>query len=210
MGRNDDRLKKAVNVPNRERTEHSRMTKSALWKEYFKMNRLKAEVMLMRNKRGKQWEKKWAKFVKSEWDNPKNSVDWEAKCLVYSGIRAYSRAEYIEETSMGLTKRVIAHIKKVANGKSRQKVYKCMGRLGIHKMVWFPVWCWRRNNTRKTSMRKEEESIWTGDPMLNTLGTERPSDRMRAGGRDDHRAETESTPDGQNNADTPNRYALRP
>ena len=75
--------------------------------------------------------------------------------MIYSATKIFSRFEYIGETSMGLMKRVIGHIRRAIGGKTRQKIYRYLGRMGVHKFVWTPVWAWQEAVTRIKRMRKE-------------------------------------------------------
>jgi hypothetical protein len=106
---------------------------------------------------------------------------WYAKSVVHVAVRMFSRAMYVGETGHGLLKRIMSHVRRAVGGKTRQRVYKVMSKLGIHTFTWIPTWAWRRDVTRKARMRKEGETIWHTGADMNQLGTARAEDRQ--GGR---------------------------
>jgi hypothetical protein len=182
----DRRVCGAIRVEEEEAGTRDRaMTKSKLWETYYRMNQLKALLMILRARwGGVRWERKWMKFMTDEWVTTGNMAEedgWNAKSVVYVAVRMFSRAMYVGETGNGLLKRIMSHVRRAGGGKTRQRVYKVMSRLGIHTFTWIPTWAWRRDVTRKTRMRKEGETIWQTGADMNQLGTERTEDRQ--GGR---------------------------
>ena len=164
-----------VVVENRRR----RMTKTKLWEKYHEVNKLKAWVMMIHlATASSRYETELYEWLKVVWGSVEGGLWWNAEHLVYMGVVAYSRHQYVGETKLGLRTRMQTHVQEATKGHShKQSMYKKLKEIGVHHMVWFPLVTFTGPVSKYTRLFHEAQHVWTRDCDLNKLGTRTWRDR---------------------------------
>ena len=146
-----------------------KFTKQKLWDEYFVLNELESNIYIQHavistNKK----EQEWVKYIQEQWSK---GVNDNAKHLIYQIKIPYSNWEYIGETSIGMRKSARTHVGQTFQRAGRQKLYRKLRGLGIHKAIWFPIATWNEPCSKFERLREEAWHIWRRNCSLNALGT---------------------------------------
>lgn len=144
------------------------MTRGELYRLYWLLNFFKLFAFLARTKISlSKWECQWHSFISEMW---KNFPDWTAQHVVYGGVVPFSHYEYIGTSKNGLNIRCQTHnrLSRIKRGKMR--LNRILRRLGVHKIIWYPLMFWIGAPTRRQRMFEEGWLIYERQPPMNDAG----------------------------------------
>lgn len=102
-----------------------------------------------------RWEKRLLEFINAA-QEISECVNVAAECAIYMMVTSYSKALYIGETEKGFNGRFKSHIlallyygKTTASNIRMQLVYEHLGKFGLRRCVFLPLYMWK-TNVRKT------------------------------------------------------------
>ena len=90
--------------------------------------------------------------------------------LVYAAILPVSNQTYIGETTLGLERRMQAHVRQTMMVAGRMRLNQVMSKLGGQRLVFVPIKVWSEDTPKIQRLFLEGQYIWTWNPSLNDRG----------------------------------------
>ena len=95
-----------------------------------------------------------------------------------------TRVEYVGESKATFEDRIAAHVQcTMKRSKKGQKIHGVLNKIGVAKMIWYPLVMWEGGTTKFQRLRKEGEIIWKRNCSLNVLGTQEWRNSNEEGGQ---------------------------